>query len=69
MIFESTHGLYYHLETPMDGSEDNRGHHNIVGIGKWYGAHHAVGNQLSLRPGQPDREAFEQKSFGKKCAG
>jgi hypothetical protein len=49
----------------MDGNEDNRGHHNIVGIGKWYGAHHAVGNQLSLRPRQPDREAFEQKSFGK----
>ena len=53
----------------MDGSEDNRGHHNIVGIGKWYRAHHVGANQLSLRPRQPDREAFEQKSFGKKCAG
>jgi len=49
----------------MDGSEDNRGHHNIVGIGKWYGAHRAVGNQLSLRPGQPDREALNKSHLGK----
>ena len=45
----------------MDGSEDNRGHHNIVGIG----AHCAVGNQLSLRPGQPDREALNKSHLRK----
>ena len=50
----------------MDGSKDSRGHHNIAGIGKWYRAHRVVGNQLSLRPRQPDREAFKQKSFEKK---